>query len=115
MATLTPILVTSAGVDGLPATTPAASGGDKWTNTGSEYLWVHNDVGGSSIVLTFPIRRTIDGLSASSRTVTVLANTMQVIGPFPVGIYNDGSGFARVDSDTTSGVEISVLKFPSAK
>lgn len=115
MATLTVTTVTRAGVDLAAAFVAAASGGDEFANTGQEYLHVKN-ASGSPITVTLDIKNAPDGLTVTDRTVTVGATTgHQVIGPFPVGNYNDStSNLAKVTYSAVTSVTVAVVKCPAA-
>lgn len=100
MATLTVTTVGRAGAQIDALAVAAASGGDKFPNTGSEFLWIKN-ASVADITLTIAVVATVDTLAATNRTVTLTAAKSYLIGPFPPAIYNDSDG--RV-SLTYSGV-----------
>jgi hypothetical protein len=115
MATLTVQTVTRAGVDLAAAFVTPAAGGDEWANTGQEYLHVRN-ASGSPITVTLDIKNAPDGLAVTDKTVSVPATTgHQVIGPFPVGNYNDSTtGLAKATCSATASVTVAVVKCPAA-
>lgn len=95
--------VQAIGRAGINLTTLAAAAdatGDNFANTGSEFLYVNNASAGT-ITLTLVGQQTVDGQTVTNRTVAIPTVNAMLIGPFPVGIYNDANGRANV---TWSGV-----------
>lgn len=78
----------------------AAGGGDKFANTGGQFFILNNG-GGGSVTLTMVLQATLDGQTATSRTLVVAAGKIGVVGGFPTSIYNDINGFMNF---TYSGV-----------
>lgn len=87
----------------------ADNAGDKWANSGREYIEVTNGSGGA-VTLTFPIQARIDGQAPSSLTVSVPAGDVLAIGPFPANWYNDTLGNANVTYSSVTSVKIAVVQ-----
>ena len=68
-----------------------ASDGDRFRNTGKEFIHVVN-AGGSPCVVTVPTPAQIAGLDIEDKTVSVAAGTDQMIGTFEPGLYNQPAG-----------------------
>jgi hypothetical protein len=101
MALLTATTLARAGVDPVPSAAADVLGDEVLNPSGDAYFIVKNG-GGSGITVTLPIRATgPDGATVTNPTVTVPAAGTRIIGPFPVSIYNDASGKAKI---TYSGV-----------
>ncbi len=83
--------------------------GNKWLNTGTELLYVNNASGGS-ITLTFTPTATVDGQAVTARTVAVGAGKQMLIGPFPVGVYNDANGYATVTYSAVTTLTVLAVK-----
>lgn len=99
MALLTVVDLVRAGVD-MSSAVAAAGGGDAFLNTGKEFLAAKN-ASGAPITITFVTQVTVDGQAVADLAVAVPAGHTMLIGPFPPGYYNDGSGQVQV---TYSGV-----------
>ncbi len=113
MATLAAATVMSrAGQDVTTLAAAAAGGGDKWANTGAEFLVVYNAAisGNCVVTLVLGVGGVVDGLTPAAKTVTVLPGKVAVIGPFPVGFYNDATGFASVTYSQVVTVNVLVMK-----
>lgn len=106
MATLAVQTITRAGV--VPTANAAAGGGDKFPNTGVEFLIIKNGDSGSHTV-TIPLPILVDGEAVSSRTVVIAAGVEKVIGPFPTSQYNDTGGFVNLTYDAVTAVTVKVL------
>lgn len=115
MATLTPATVTRAGVDLAAALVAAAAGGDAWANTGQDFL-VFKNTSGSPITVTLTMKSAPDGLAVTSKTISVGATTgLQVVGPFPIGNYNDTTtNLAGVTYSGVTNLSVAVLRCPPA-
>jgi hypothetical protein len=109
VATITPIVTSRAGSDFTTASQAATGGGDFWAGTGAEWLVVNNG-GGSPITVTLVHQGTIDGQSLTNLTVSVTNAHTEIIGPFPVGLYNDGSGNVNVTYSAVTSVKVAVYK-----
>jgi hypothetical protein len=111
MALLTIATISRDGVDIAATDVPATvTTGDTWANTGGEFFYVNNG-SGSSINVTFDIQATVDGQAVADRVVAVGAGIAKVIGPFPTGQYNDGSGLAKATCSAVTTVTVAVFKF----
>lgn len=109
MATLTATAISRAGVT---VTLAAATvGGDALTNTGKEYLEVLNsDSSSTTLTLHFNSTSTVDGQTATNRTVAVAASARKLIGPFPPSEYNDASGLVQITYSSVTALTIGAFK-----
>lgn len=106
MATLAAQTISRTGI--VPTRNAAAGGGDKFLNTGTEFVAIVNgDVGSRTI--TIPIPATVDGKAVASRTVTIAPGVEKIIGPFPPGYYNDASGYVNLTYDAVTSLTVAVL------
>ena len=106
MTAFTVVPVTRAGVD--VAGSAVSAGPDTFANTGKEILEVNNASGGS-ITVTIPVTATPDGMAVASDVITIANGIRKAIGPFPTGIYNNGSGNVSFTCSATSSVTAKVL------
>ena len=99
--------------DGLEATYDAAAGGgDEFTNSGDEFIHIKNgDV--SAMTLTIVTQATVDGQAVGDRTVAVPAGEERIVGPFPTGTYNDGTGKVQLTYSAVTSLTIAALKLGS--
>lgn len=111
MATLTVQTVGRAGLSLATADVPAAAGGDKFANTGTEkeFLYAKNG-SGSSITITFAYVSTADGQLITARTVVVGAGDAALIGPFPSQYFNDASGFVNFTYSDVTTLTVAAIK-----
>ncbi len=108
MALLTAALMSRAGVSTVGAL-PTASTGDTWANTGAELVAIKNGAG-APMTVTLHIPATIDGAAAVDPTITIADGVTELVGPFPVGYYNDVNGLAKVTCSPVTGSTIKVIK-----
>ncbi len=109
-ANLSTQIVVKAGLT--PAYTAATlSDGNKFSNTGKEFIHVVN-AGGSPCVVTMPTPATISGLAIEDKTVSVTAGEERMIGPFEPGIYNQPAdkGKCYITYDQATSVTIAVIR-----
>lgn len=83
---------------------------DRWVNTGNELLWISNG-GGSPITLTlsYGVGGTIDGKVLPVYTFSITNGKQYLMGPFPVGLYNDSNGFMNISYSAVTSVKILVF------
>lgn len=94
---------------GLAASYAAAAGsGDEFDNDGKTFLHVKNGL--VNVIVTLDLQQAVDGQDPASKTVTVLASTEQLIGPFPPSIYNDLDGHMNVAYDDVSNVTVAAIR-----
>lgn len=100
MAILTVQTISRSGL--LPSLVAAAGGGDEFANEGKTFLWVVNgDVSSKTVTLVTP--QSVLGLAIEDLQVTVPASEQRLVGPLPVGIFNDANSRVQVTySDVTS-------------
>ena len=88
--------------------------GDKFRNSGKEFIHVVN-AGGSPCVVTMPTPATINGLLIEDKTVSVAAGTDAMIGTFEPGTYNQAAGatdagYAYVEYDQVTTVTVACIR-----
>lgn len=94
---------------------PTVTDGDKFNNTGKEFLAIVNGGGAPTVVTVnaYPPNAQSnppDGLTVTDRTVSVPAGESRLIGPFPPSIYSDTSGNAHVICAPVTSVTIKALR-----
>ena len=87
----------------------AAGGGDDFVNTGKEFIIIAND-NASPMTLTIPTTSTVDGHAVDDYTATIPANKTHIIGPWPVGIYNDGQSKVAMTYSSVVSLTIGIFK-----
>jgi len=110
MATISTQLASRAGLDIQNGYSAASGGGDAWTNTGQEYLIFRCSAGNGPIVVTPTVQRTVDGLAVTPKTATVPDGQELIVGPFPLGRYNDANGLAHCTYASATGLSVMVVK-----
>lgn len=83
--------------------------GDKFPNTGAEFLYVNN-ANASSRTLTLTTPNTVDGQAVGDRQVTVPGLTKMLIGPFPKNIYNDVDDKVAVGYSAVTDVTVAAVR-----
>ena len=111
MALLTATTVSRAGVDVAGAAADVA--GDRWVNTGKEYVVIKNG-GGGAITVTLDVKATVDDAVVTDPTVSIGAGVTKIIGPFPTGIYNDDEDEMNITYSGVTTVTVKVLKLPAS-
>jgi hypothetical protein len=97
-------------------TLPTVTDGDKFNNTGKEFLAVVNASLSLATVVTVdafptnPQSSPPDGLTVTDRTVSIPAGESRMIGPFPPSIYSDVNGYAHVKCAPVTDVTIKALR-----
>lgn len=91
----------------------AAAGGDSFPNTGVEYFHIRNAHATNPRTVTFDSPGTCTfGLAANAAhdaAVVVSALTTLIIGPFPIGRFNDGNNRVQVTySDSAADLTVGV-------
>ncbi len=66
--------------------------GNRFKNSGREFVLVVNGGGANPVVVTIPTPQTISGLTIQDPTVSVAIGAEKIIGPFPPSIYNNPAG-----------------------
>ena len=102
--------------DGLEPTYVGAtlSDGDRFRNSGKEFIHVLNG-GGGAVAVTIPTPATIKGPDIEDKIVSVPAGEDRMIGTFEPGLYNNPAGGVDagelyVEYDQTSSVTIAVIR-----
>ncbi len=78
----------------IPANVAAtASDGNRFINTGREFIMITNNGAVNPVVVTIPTPQTINNLTIQDPTVSVPKDgIIKIIGPFPPSIYNNSPG-----------------------
>lgn len=98
--------------DGLtPVLVAADVGGDKFVNTGKEFINVLNG-SGAPITVTLDIRNTVDAQVVTDRAISVPAGGTKFIGPIPPTIYNDANGEVDITYSAVGSLTIGIVKLP---
>ncbi len=90
--------------------------GNRFINTGREFIEVTNDGTVNPVVVTIPTPQTIHGLTIQDPTVTIIKDgVVKIIGPFPPEIYNNSAGDTDpgnvyIEYDQGTLVKISVFR-----
>ncbi len=102
--------------DGLEPTYTAAtaSDGDRFRNTGKEFIHVINGTG-TPCVVTLLTPAQVSGLDIEDKLVTVPGNEDRMIGTFEPGLYNNPAGGTDagemyVEYDQVSSVTVAVIR-----
>ena len=90
--------------------------GNRFINTGREFIMVTNDGAVNPVVVTIPTPQQINNLDIEDPTVSVAKDgVIKIIGPFPPEIYNNSPGATDenqvyVEYDQTTDVLVSVFR-----
>ncbi len=78
----------------IPAKVAATlSDGNRFINTGREFVEITNDGTVNPVVVTIPTPQTIHGLTIQDPTVSIAKDGVaKIIGPFPPEVYNNPGG-----------------------
>lgn len=91
---------------------PDAVNGESIANNGQTFLHVKN-TGGAACTVSFDLPNQVDGQTPPDKTVSVPATTGdRMIGPFPIGQYNDSNGNLGVTYSTATGVTVAAINLP---
>jgi len=95
-----------------PTFSNCAGGGDKFVNTGTEFLYLKNgDV--ASKTLSMVIQSTPDGQTVAAKQVVVPAGEFRIIGPFPP-MYNDTQSKVNLTYSAVTSLQVAVMKLTTA-
>lgn len=86
-----------------------AAEGEQFANDGRMILHVVNGAG-APINVTITTPNAVDGLAVADLVVAVPNGESRFIGPFPPGIYNNGSGNVLVDYSSGTTVTVALLR-----
>jgi hypothetical protein len=86
-----------------------ATNGNRFINDGRMFLHVKNGHT-SPITVTIATPGTVDGLAVADQAVVVTNAEERMIGPFPPGIYNDGSGYVQITYSLGTAMTIALLR-----
>lgn len=91
-----------------------AAGGNHFTNTGDEYLWINNTNAGSTVTVKIvtQIACSYGGLHTEHDvSITVAASSQMVVGKLPTARFNDASGYTYLTyTGTPANVKIAIIK-----
>jgi hypothetical protein len=94
--------------------TPAYQGGitavDTYTFPNDGRVLLHVKKGANACNVTFTARGSFRGKAVPNQVVAMLANTDQMIGPFPPDLYNDGTGLVTVAFSEVTGLTAAVIR-----
>ncbi len=116
MATLTVSKITTTKL--AQSLASAAGGGDKFPNTGREFLAVRNASGGSAITVTAtaqgdPCNRGVAATTAHDKAQSIPSDdNTYLIGPFPPAFFNDVSGMVNLAYSDVTGLTVAVFSLP---
>ena len=82
--------ITKAGLKPVYVAATAADG-DKFKNTGAEFLHIVNG-SGTACVVTVLTPAKVSGLDIENKAISIPAGEEKMIGPFQPGLYNNMSG-----------------------
>lgn len=95
-----------------PTYASAAGGGDTFANDGRTMVHIKNG-GGAPITLTAVTPLVVDGLAVADLTVTVTNGQERMVGPFPVGTFNDpATGQVALTYSGVTSVTVGVFRLP---
>lgn len=117
MATLTPAVITEAGV--AISLSAAAGGGDQFANPSDARTYLHvNNGGGGSITVTITAQVASaqvpgKGLMTKANGGGSVANgAAKVFGPFPAEMFNDANGNVQVTYSGVTSVTVGAFRLP---
>jgi len=93
----------------------ASEGGDEWDNNGNQFILVKN-TGGESLTVSITTQVTsfestrYGDATKSNTTLAIASGADAMIGPFPVGAYNDTDGHCNITYNQVSGVKVGVFE-----
>jgi hypothetical protein len=108
MAALTPVDIVQSGVD--PGLVNAASGGDTFSNTGREFLYVNNGHS-AAINVTIVTPQTVEGLAVADQVTSLSANKDKFYGPLPTATFASGGITSFNVSAGYGAVKVSAVRF----
>lgn len=97
---ITPSQIVPTGV-AQPAQTDGIADGHKFVNNGKVFVECENTHTGA-LDFTFQTPKTIGDLAVGERIVSLEADDVKPIGPFPTDLYNNPDGMVYLDYDETS-------------
>lgn len=114
----TELTVQSPSIAGVIPTNASAtlSEGNRFINTGREFIMITNDGTVDSVIVTIPTPQTIAGLTIQDPTVTIVKDgVIKIIGPFPPHVYNNPAGGTDpnevyIEYDQVTLVKVSVFR-----
>ena len=90
--------------------------GNRFINTGREFIMVTNNGAVNPVVVTIPTPQTVKNLTIQDPTVSVAKDgIIKIIGPFPPELYNNPAGGTDpnevyLEYDQTTSVTVSVFR-----
>lgn len=97
-----------------PTRTSASSEGDKWENSGNEFVEIQNNGEGSVVVTFTSLVTSFDSsiygpATKSSRTITVARGLTSLIGPFVASAFNDESGYCSISYTSVTSLTVAIF------
>lgn len=95
----------------------AAGGGDSFANQGKTLLIIHNK-SGSPIIVTATAQSTATTkadygpVTKADAVQSVEATSVDIMGPFPVGAFNDSSARVVVTYDGVTTLFVAAINYP---
>jgi hypothetical protein len=94
--------------------TPAYQAGltavDTYTFPNDGRVFLHIKKGANACNVTVTARATFRGKAVANQVINILANTDQMIGPFPPDLYNDAGGLVTVAFSEVTGLTAAVVR-----
>lgn len=112
----TDVTVQTVAVGGLVLADEAANvDGERFINTGKEFLLVRN-AAGAPVNVTLVTGKTVDGLAVADRVVAVANGTTALIGPLSTDLYNQpgptDAGKVHVDFSSVTNIFVAAVRLP---
>jgi hypothetical protein len=95
----------------------SCASGDYFVNDGQTFLMVKNgDASDHTVTVAFGTAPSaqVDGQTPSNVTHNVTAGHTVLLGPWPTGAYNDGSGFGQLSYSATTSMTIMAVQCPTS-
>ena len=118
MATITSQEINETGLNN-PTFTAASATGDKWENSGTEFIAIKNATGGDPLTITFTATTTsftsptYGPSTKSNATIAIAGGNTGFIGPFEAAAFNDEDGFVDITYSDHTTLSIAVFTLSS--
>lgn len=86
----------------------AAVDGDEFVNTGKEIIMIDN-TGIAVRTVTFATPVTVDGLAVAELALAIPAGEKHLLGPFPIGYYNDANAKVQMTYSSEADLELYLM------
>lgn len=108
-ASLTPQDITTSGIVVTPTTGTATA--FEFANTGNEFIYVNNG-SGAELTVAVTIPGVVGGFALTDLSVTVVTDTIKLIGPFNPTYANAADGNVDFTISAATSVGVAVLRLP---